>query len=122
MFLGLIAGREYAFAAAERTLTAIQATKISLSDLGKAYIGLVVSVDLARGLPWLAEGLAGETFKMPSLEALCPTVASACFLIFANILLIPVGLFLAKQNRPTMAFMGISLAAGTIAFFVFPIA
>ncbi|MEM8987549.1 MAG: hypothetical protein AAGC95_12590 [Pseudomonadota bacterium] len=54
VFLGLIAGREYAIATIDKVRPIAATSKIVLSDAGKAIIGLIISVVLALGLPWLA--------------------------------------------------------------------
>jgi hypothetical protein len=52
VFLGLLAGREVSYRFAEGAPLK-GAWRMALSDLGKATLGLVVSVALAVGLPWL---------------------------------------------------------------------
>ncbi len=59
VFLGLIAGREYAIATLSQVRSVGATTKIVSSDAGKALFGLVVSVALAIGLPRLGAALAG---------------------------------------------------------------
>ncbi|MEM1450228.1 MAG: hypothetical protein AAF957_08795 [Planctomycetota bacterium] len=118
VFLGLIAGREFAFAAAAKSLTLIEAARSSLSDLAKAFIGLVVSVNLARGLPWLAKGLEQDSSGLPPLTELWPTPAAKVFLFTANALLIPVIYFLVKRSRLSVILMVVSLALGATAFFL----
>lgn len=55
VFLGLIAGRELAIATLDKVRTPGETFKIIFSDAGKAFFGLVVSVVLAVGLPWIAQ-------------------------------------------------------------------
>lgn len=54
VFLGLLAGRELSYRLAERS--SLKATwRMVFLDLGKATIGLVVSIVLALGLPYLVQ-------------------------------------------------------------------
>ncbi len=121
VFLGLIAGREYAFAVMRRGQPFLGATKLALSDLGKSFIGLVVSIDMARGLPWMAEGFegGGDAFVVATLYGGNPS--TMWFLIAVNALLIPVILFLARPSRATSIGMMVSLALGALAFFTLDI-
>lgn len=59
VFLGLIAGREYAIATLDKVRSVGATTKIVGMDALKALFGLVVSVVLAVGLPRLAQALGG---------------------------------------------------------------
>ena len=52
VFLGLLAGREVSYRLAERAALG-GAWRMALADLGKATLGLAVSVALAVGLPWV---------------------------------------------------------------------
>lgn len=52
VFLGLLAGREVSYRFAEGAPLK-GAWRMALSDLGKATLGLIVSVALAVGLPWV---------------------------------------------------------------------
>lgn len=116
VFLGLIAGREYAFSIMRNGLHFLGATKLALSDLGKAFIGLAVSIDMARGLPWVAEGLKGgsEAFVLANLYE--GSIRTMWFLVAVNVLLIPAGLFLARPSRVTAGVMAITLVAAAAAF------
>ena len=120
VFLGLIAGREYGFAIMQKAVSLFQTTKTALSDAAKAYIGLVLSIDMAVGLPFLARGLASGNFPVAEL---IPDMRYATFVVTANLLLIPVALYLAKTSSALrMAFIAGSLGAGATAFFAFPLA
>lgn len=110
VFLGLIAGREYAFSFLLKRVAPAVASRVALTDICKAYIGLVVSVDLARGLPALVQGT-------PIWEG----TSSMVFILVLNGLLVPVGLFLSRKDRVSMAAAAFSLAAASAAFFTFPI-
>ncbi len=59
-FLGFIAGREIAIATIDKIRSPGATAKIIGWDLFKAFIGLVVSVGLAVGLPMIAKGLASQ--------------------------------------------------------------
>ncbi len=60
VFLGLIAGREFAMATIDRIRPAGDTVKIISSDAFKALIGLVISVALAVFLPLLAQTLTAQ--------------------------------------------------------------
>ncbi len=59
VFLGLIAGREFAIATIDKVRSPGDTAKVVGSDAFKALIGLVISVVLAVGLPRLAVALGG---------------------------------------------------------------
>lgn len=107
VFLGLIAGREYAFALLMKHRTLLETSKVTLTDIAKAYLGLVISVDLARSLQAFAKG-----------SQLWSTDAEMYFLLGSNLLVIPAAVYLFRQTRTTTFVMLSSLAAGAIAFFV----
>ena len=121
VFLGLIAGREYAFSLTTKVIQFFKTSQTVLSDLSKAFIGLVISIDMARGLPFLAQGFTENGFNLPPLSTLAPTPNSMWFLIIVNLMLIPVAIFF--QNKSTVRMGGLTamfaIAAG--AFFFLPI-
>ena len=59
VFLGLIAGREFAIATLDKIRSPGDTAKIVLTDIGKATVGIIISVVLALGLPFVAQSLAG---------------------------------------------------------------
>ncbi len=118
VFLGLIAGREYGFTIATRAQGLLKTVEISLSDLSKAYIGLVLSIDMAVGLPFLARGLTGVGFP---LGELFPSVNYSNFVIIANLILIPVLLFLHKKTQLRMYALAGIFAVAAATFFVVPL-
>lgn len=61
VFLGLIAGREFAIATLDNIRSPGATAKIVGMDAAKAIFGLVVSVAMAIGLPLLAQSLAQGT-------------------------------------------------------------
>lgn len=119
VFLGLIAGREYGFAIMSRSISFLKTCEVSLSDLAKAYIGLVISVDLAMILPFIAKGLTGAGFP---LAELVPTTGYAIFITAANFGLIFVALFLSKKTMSRMIALTSYLAVAAATFFAFPLA
>ena len=60
VFLGLIAGREFAIATLDKVRSPGDTAKIVGMDALKAFIGLVISIALALGLPPLAQALAAQ--------------------------------------------------------------
>jgi len=119
VFLGLIAGREYGFALATKAIGLLRTSEIALSDIAKAYIGLVLSIDMAVSLPFLARGLAGGGFP---LNELVPTMGYAVFITLANLMLIPVGLHLQRKSNTRMIVLATLMTAAALAFFTFPLA
>lgn len=114
VFLGLIAGREYGFTLFDKTLDALKTVRLTVSDACKAYIGLVVSLDMAVGLPRLAARLSGDPV-VPISDSYIH------FIIMANIILIPVALYLRNQdNKRMMVITGTSLTLAAAAFLIMP--
>ena len=118
VFLGLIAGREYGFALTQKAISLIRTCEIALSDIAKAYIGLVLSIDMAVGLPFIARGLAGGGFPIGEL---IPTQNYAIFIGVANLLIIPVALHLHRKTPARMIALATLLGSATTAFFIFPL-
>ena len=115
VFLGLIAGREFGFSLMRKDLSINKAWRLSLSDASKAYIGLVVSINMAVGLPRLSQALTGVDVTPMSSQFLT-------FVIIANLILLPVAYFLMKQDdRARKIVNTIALGSAAIAFFAFPI-
>ncbi len=121
VFLGLIAGREYAFALTTATVSFFRTWQVTLSDLSKAFIGLVISIDMARGLPWIASGLSSSGFQAPALSELAPTTNTAIFLFAANLMLIPVALFFANKSTLRMSLLTAMFAFAAAGFMTIPI-
>ena len=123
VFLGLIAGREYAFAVTTRAISFMRTARVTMSDVSKAFIGLVISVDMARGLPWLAQGFEGEgVFRAPALAELAPTPSFAWFLIIINLMLLPVAAYLARNTVLRMSILFGVYVVAAAAFMIMPIA
>ncbi len=118
VFLGLIAGREYAFAFMTKATSVLQTARTTLSDISKAYIGLVLSIDMAVGLPFLAKSLMAGEFDIASV---LPTQSYVLFVVFANALIIPVALYLNKNTVTRQIALSVLLAAAAVAFFTIPL-
>ncbi len=63
VFLGLIGGREFAIATIDNIRSPASTAKIVVLDAFKAFVGLVISVGLAVGLPPLGAYLANGAFS-----------------------------------------------------------
>ncbi len=115
VFLGLIAGREFGFSLMRKDLSVAKAWRLSLSDASKAYIGLVISINMAVGLPRISQYMTGETVTPMSQQFMM-------FVLIANLLLIPVAIFLMKQDDKYRKIVNtIALGSAAAAFFAFPI-
>lgn len=90
VFLGLIAGREYGFALTRKAVRFVAAVIDTAEDVAKAFIGIVISIDLAVGLPVLARQLAGDTL---TLADVFPSNGFLIFVVTANLALLPIFLF-----------------------------
>ncbi len=90
VFLGLIAGREYGFALTRATVGLVTAVIDTAEDAAKAFIGIVISIDLALGLPWIAQ--AATEGGIAAVD-LFPTTSFMLFVIILNVILVPVWLF-----------------------------
>lgn len=118
VFLGLIAGREFGFSIMEKALSVPHAMKLSVSDASKAYIGLVISINMAVGLPLLARVLTEPNLNLA--EAL-PSSSFQVFVMAANLLLVPVAIYLMRQDsKARMYATAAFLLAGAAAFFIAP--
>lgn len=123
VFLGLIAGREFGFAIAGKAVSIARAAKLGVSDASKTYIGLVLSINMAVGLPLLAQALQAQALNDETfvLAEAVPTTDFMIFIAIANALLLPVAWFLMKQEDRTRMFVtGGALGAAAAAFFILP--
>ncbi len=118
VFLGLIAGREYGFAITQQAISFLRTCQVAVSDISKAYIGLVLSIDMAVLLPFIAKGAAGAGFP---INELVPTQGYTVFIATANLLLIPVAVHLKTKNTASMITLATLLGSATIAFFMIPL-
>lgn len=118
VFLGLIAGREFGFAIMDKALSVAKAAKLGVSDASKAYIGLVLSINMAVGLPLLSRALTETDF---SWATALPNQSFMIFIATANALLLPVAWFLSKQEaRERMYVTGGLLLVAAATFFIIP--
>lgn len=60
VFLGLLAGREFAIAYVSQLRKPKEVAKVVSSDMGKAIIGLLVSLTLAFSAPYLKDAFEGD--------------------------------------------------------------
>ncbi|MEM9837861.1 MAG: hypothetical protein AAF830_01765 [Pseudomonadota bacterium] len=90
VFLGLIAGREYGFALTRASTRLIAAVIDTAEDAAKAFLGIVISIDLAVGLPLIAQQLAGGGVGM---DDIFPSQAYMIFVSVTNLAAIPVAIF-----------------------------
>lgn len=118
VFLGLIAGREIGFAIVERKLKTIKAIRISVSDASKAFTGLIISINMAIGLPFLARYLTETTVPF---DEIFPSPSFLVFVIAANALIVPIGFFLAKQKSNFRMLLALFfLVSATLSFWMIP--
>lgn len=115
VFLGLIAGREYAFALMRKIVTVGATVLDTFDDLGKAFLGLVISIDLAVGLPLLARMATGENVDF---AAVFPNNFFLGFVIIANLMLTVVIWYLMRKDKPATAGFFMVMAAGATVFFM----
>lgn len=90
VFLGLIAGREYGFALTRQAVRLTAAVIDTAEDIAKAFIGIVLSIDLAVGLPALAMRASGDELVLADVF---PSTGFLVFVAVANAILIPAALF-----------------------------
>lgn len=114
VFLGLIAGREYAFAITHKAVRFMETIFDTFSDLGKAFIGLVISIDLAVGLPLIARIATGENVDLSEIFS---TDLFLWFVILSNLMLVVTIWFLMKKTKPVAAAFIMVMALGAAAFF-----
>ena len=123
VFLGLIAGREFGFAIMDKALNVANAAKLGVSDASKAYIGLVLSINMAVGLPLLSKYLQAQAIGDTAfvLADHLPNQSFTIFIVAANILLLPVAWFLMNQeSRQRMIVTAGALGLAAAAFFIMP--
>lgn len=118
VFLGLIAGREYAFALTREGIRLAMTATGTLGDLSKAFIGLVISVDLAVGLPFIAQYLTDSNVNLGDFFI---SAGFAWFVGIANLILVPVFFFLAGKSRAATILLAVVFTAAATAFFTLPV-
>jgi len=113
VFLGLIAGREYGFTIMDKAMSLTKATRHFVSDASKAYLGLIISINMAVGLPRLSQAISGETVTPISTDYLV-------FIAIANFLIVPIAWYFQKRKKKRrMYFAGATLIGAAISFFMF---
>ncbi len=113
VFLGLIAGREYGFTLMDKAMTFTKATKHFVSDASKAYLGLMISINMAIGLPRLSQAMSGQQVDAISKDYLV-------FMVIANFLIIPIAWYFQKRKKKRrMYFAGATLITAAVCFFMF---
>lgn len=115
VFLGLIAGREYAFALTHKVMTLADAMFDTFSDLAKAFIGLVISIDLAVGLPLIARIALGEAVD---LHEVFVTDIFLAFVIISNLMMAVTIYFLLRKDKPAAAIFAAAMSLGAAVFFM----
>ena len=115
VFLGLIAGREYAFALTRKAISMAATVLDTFSDLAKAFLGLVISINLAVGLPLIGAWASGDAVDLSRVFA---SQYFLYFVIIANAMLAVALFFLFRKDRPATAIFGATMAAGAFAFFL----
>ncbi len=126
VFLGLIAGREYGFALVRSSTRMTRAVIDTAEDVAKAFVGIVVSIDLAVGLPLIARQIAGESI---GFQDVFPNQGFMIFVLLTNAALLPVSLFAfsspeddMEHRRRNFAISIVLLLIGVLgATFVFPV-
>jgi hypothetical protein len=68
VFLGLLAGRELAISWVAKLRGIKDAAFDVTTDIIRAMIGLVISVAMALGLPFLATGASAQYWRSPGLR------------------------------------------------------
>ena len=113
VFLGLIAGREYGFTLLDKAMSFTKATKHFVSDASKAYLGLMISINMAVGLPRLSQAISGETIDPITTDYLV-------FIAIANFLIVPIAWYFQKRKKKRrMYFAGVTLITAAVCFFMF---
>jgi hypothetical protein len=116
VFLGLIAGREYGFALTRQAVRFLDTFRETLTDVSKALFGLVVSLDLAVSLPFIARLATGEDLAPGDVFS---SASYAWFVGIANALLLPLALFVFRKNLATMVTLFLCYAGAAATFFYY---
>ena len=111
VFLGLIAGREYGFALTRQAVRLTAAVIDTAEDVAKAFVGIVISIDLAVGLPIIARRIAGENLTLGDVFA---SNGFMIFVIATNLALIPVMLFAFSKPEDDMEHKRRNFAVGVV--------
>ncbi|MEE4208470.1 MAG: hypothetical protein V2I43_04290 [Parvularcula sp.] len=90
VFLGLIAGREYGFALMRSSTRLTAAVIDTVEDVARAFIGIVISIDLAVGLPVLAQYVTGQPTPVAEIF---PTNGFMIFTVIINLFALPIAYY-----------------------------
>ena len=126
VFLGLIAGREYGFALVRASTRMTRAVIDTAEDVAKAFVGIVISIDLAVGLPLIAQQIAGADIGFGDIF---PNTGFMIFVLLTNAVLLPVLLFAFSKPEDDMEHRRRNFAISVVilliavlgATFVFPV-
>lgn len=116
VFLGLIAGREYGFALTRQAVRLTAAVIDTAEDVAKAFIGIVISIDLAVGLPALAQRAAGEALAVADLF---PSQGFLLFVAVANLIMLPAALFAFSKPEEDRLHVRRNFAVGMVVLLLF---
>jgi hypothetical protein len=115
VFLGLIAGREYGFALTRQSVSFARAVIDTAEDIAKAFIGIVISIDLAVGLPFVARAVSGD---MVGFADLFPTQSFMLFTLIVNAVMVPVAVFAFSKPEDDLEHRRRNFAVGVVASLV----
>lgn len=116
VFLGLIAGREYGFALTREAVRLTAAVIDTAEDVAKAFIGIVISIDLAVGLPALAQLSTGSEL---ALGDVFPSSGFLIFVAVANAVMIPVSFFAFARPEEDKEHLRRNAAIGVVVLLLF---
>jgi hypothetical protein len=111
VFLGLIAGREYGFALTRESVRLVRAVIDTAEDIAKAFIGIVISIDLAVGLPFIARAVSGEEV---SFKELFPTQSFMLFTLVINAVMVPIAVFAFSKPEDDLEHRRRNFAVGVV--------
>ena len=72
VFLGLLAGREFALVVSLKVSSLDRATRTTLGDMGKAVAGMAISVVIAMSMPYLAAYTGGYSHDPDAVPVVSP--------------------------------------------------
>lgn len=111
VFLGLIAGREYGFALTRQAVRFTAAIIDTAEDVAKAFLGIVISIDLAVGLPAIARRVSGEEVVLMDLF---PSNGFLIFVAAINAAVIPISIFAFSKPEDDTEHRRRNAAIGTV--------
>lgn len=116
VFLGLIAGRQYAFALTRKAISVAYSVIDTAEDVAKAFIGIVLSIDLAVGLPTIAQLVAGEAVTFADVF---PNQVFGVTVAVANAALLPIIYFAFSKPEEHVDRNRLVWAIGTVVMLLF---